>query len=267
LSADDLIDVSDVALLSPEQRLLYAQAAQALAKLKMQRQFYELFPDVDTIDHATGEVIIYARAKYPKHLEFFDAGRQYRERAFIAANRVGKTTAGAYEMTCHLTGIYPQWWTGRRFDHPIAAWAAGKSNETTRDIVQASLLGPVGYEDGKRVLVGTGMLPGRLIAGRPVWKKSLDIVDRIHVLHTTGRYSVLSLKSYEQGRGSFEGTQKHVIWLDEECPEDIYGECLVRTMTTNGIVMLTFTPLEGITPVVQQFQLAGDRPQLREMKP
>ncbi len=75
------------------------------------------------------------RGLYQKHLEFFRAGRAYRERCFMAANRVGKTEgAGGYEMTCHLTGRYPDWWEGRRFSGPVRAWAAGKTNETTRDV-------------------------------------------------------------------------------------------------------------------------------------
>lgn len=42
-----------------------------------------------------------------------------------------------------------------------------------------------------------------------------------------------------QGRTSFQGTSKHVIWLDEECDFEIYTEFLLRTMTTDGIVMAT----------------------------
>ena len=38
----------------------------------------------------------YRRALYPKHVKFFEAGREYRERALIAANRVGKSDAGVY---------------------------------------------------------------------------------------------------------------------------------------------------------------------------
>jgi hypothetical protein len=45
------------------------------------------------------------RELYPKHLEFFRAGVEHRERCFLAANRVGKTEGvGGYELTCHLTG-------------------------------------------------------------------------------------------------------------------------------------------------------------------
>lgn len=168
------------------------------------------------------------------------------------------TFAGAYEMTCHLTGLYPHWWRGRRFDAPILAWACGKSGETTRDIVQNALLGDVTYEGSKKGVTGSGMIPGGLL-GRPLWKSSGgDALDTIIVKHVSGGWSKLSFKAYEQGRGSFEGTAKHVIWLDEECPLDVYGECVIRTATTGGIIMLTFTPLEGMTDTVMQFMLQPD---------
>jgi len=60
------------------------------------------------------------RELYPKHMEFFRAGATARERLMLAANRIGKTEGlGAYEVTLHLTGRYPAWWEGRRFDHEI----------------------------------------------------------------------------------------------------------------------------------------------------
>lgn len=248
--------------------LVLRQRLIALSRAALSRNprllFYELFPDHDKVE-PDGSVLYYARHKYPRHLELFEAGAEYRERAFIAANRVGKTICGGYETTCHLTGIYPDWWPGRRFATPIKAWACGKLNETTRDIVQTTLLGPVSYESNRKVFAGTGMIPGNLI-GRVTWKQGVqDLADTVKVRHVTGGWSTLGLKSYQQGRGSFEGTAQHVIWLDEECPLDVYGECIIRTMTTDGIIMLTFTPLDGITPTVMQFMPAGERPQLGEM--
>jgi hypothetical protein len=45
------------------------------------------------------------RELYPKHMAFFAAGREYQERAMVAANRIGKTMGvGAYETALHLTG-------------------------------------------------------------------------------------------------------------------------------------------------------------------
>lgn len=220
----------------------------AMALLRMQQEtkrtkFADLFPD-------EGE---FHRALYPKHLEFFRAGRDYRERLLMAANRFGKSVAGAYEMTCHLTGRYPHWWEGRVFDEPIDAWAAGDTNETTRDILQKTLLGEIAYEGARKTLDGTGIIPFDTI-NPPRWKTGVpDLVDYIEIDRDGGGKSKLAFKSYDQGRRVFQGTAKHVIWLDEECPEDVYGECLIRTATTGGIIMLTFTPLLGMSPLVRSF--------------
>jgi phage terminase large subunit-like protein len=226
---------------------------------RRQRLFYRLFPDRDMVEPDGSK--IYARQRYPKHMEFFAAGADYRERCFMAANRVGKTFgAGGYETTCHLTGQYPQWWSGRRFLGPVKWWAAGKTNETTRDVVQATLLGSIAQRDGRKHFDGTGVIPGEEL-GSVSWKQGVsDLADTVKVRHASGGWSTLGFKSYQQGRGSFEGTAQHGIWLDEEPPLDVYGECLIRTATTNGIVMLTFTPLEGISEVVIGFLPTEMRP-------
>src|SRR5437879_510953 len=66
------------------------------------------------------------RELYAKHMEFFANGATHEERCALGANRVGKTeTIGGYEMVLHLTGEYPPWWNGRRFENPIDAWCAG----------------------------------------------------------------------------------------------------------------------------------------------
>src|SRR5690349_9110680 len=63
-------------------------------------KFSSLFPDSGPL----------RRELYTKHMEFFKAGAKYRERCFMAGNRVGKTVAGSFETTCHVTGDYPDWW-------------------------------------------------------------------------------------------------------------------------------------------------------------
>jgi phage terminase large subunit-like protein len=239
---------------SPQERL--AKIVTELRRRNGQRTFYRLFPD-STVE-ADG-MVYYARDLYPRHLEWFEASATYRESCFLAANRVGKTVSGAYAVACHLTGRYPDWWTGKRFDTPVRIWAAGKTNETTRDIVQSTLLGEI--KPGKRKgVTGTGIVPGEEIdLGGITWKQGVtDLIDTIKVRWRDGkRFSRLGLKSYQQGRGSFEGTAQHVIWLDEEPPMNVYTECLTRTATTNGIVLCTFTPLEGMSDVTMRF-LPGD---------
>lgn len=220
-----------------------------------QKIFEHLFPDET---HTWRGQTFHSRDLYKKHLEFFEAGADYRERTFLAANRVGKTmSGGGFEIACHLTGRYPEWWPGRRFDHPIEAWAAGVTNETTRDIIQTTLFGEVTGSGINKSLTGFGVIPGDAIGGMS-WRQGVnDLLDTIKVKHVSGRWSTLGLKSYQQGRSSFEGTAKHVIWGDEEIPFDIYGECLIRTATTNGLLMVTFTPLQGLTETVMQFLPGG----------
>jgi phage terminase large subunit-like protein len=200
------------------------------------------------------------RELYPKHLEHFRAGKTWRERCFMAANRVGKTVAGAYEATCHLTGQYPHWWEGRRFRRPIRAWAAGDTNETTRDILQLELLGEVGYSGYRKILDGSGMISRDAIC-EPIWKTGVqNLVDSIHIRHKSGGHSLLGFKSYDQGRRVFQGTGKELIWLDEESPLDVYEECLMRLGTTRGLLITTFTPLLGMSDVVLGFLPKEMRP-------
>ena len=243
----------------------------ALRDRGAQRLFYQLYPEEDTIWTGpplmgglveTGQVL-HSRFKYLKHIEWLNAGSDFRERCAMMANRVGKTfSLGGYEMACHLTGLYPAWWEGRRFTTPISAWAAGDTYETTRDIIQLTLLGEITFKDGKKTPDGRGVIPGHLV-GRNTWRSNPpDLIDTVLVRHTTGRNSFLGFKSYDQGRKKFQGTGRHVIWFDEEPPADVYNEALIRTATLNGIIMLTFTPLSGMSEVVLSFMPADQRPDL-----
>lgn len=248
--------------LSPIGRDWLQKCALVMREIQTRRQrdvFKKMYPFKDT---EREEATYFARSKYPRHMEFFEAGAKYRERCAMAANRVGKSFGmGGYECTCHLTGDYPSWWKGRRFTRPIRTWVAGKSNETTRDIIQTILVGEMSRDaHSRRAFDGTGLLPYEKLGGM-VFKKGLDLLDVIKVRHKSGGWSSLGFKSYEQGRGSFEGTAQHVIWLDEEPPLDIYSECLIRTATTDGILMLTFTPLAGMSETVMQFIPASMKPE------
>jgi phage terminase large subunit-like protein len=240
----------------PADKLRMLAILREIRRREQQRLFFDLYPDETTV--VAGRRF-HARRLYPKHLEFFQAGLNYRERCFMAANRVGKTFgAGGYETSMHLTGLYPKWWVGRRFDAPIDAWAAGKTNETTRDIIQLTLLGKVVGSGPGRSMSGTGVIPGAHL-GNMTWRVGIaDLIDTVQVKHVSGGWSSLGLKSFQQGRGAFEGTAKHAIWLDEEPDISIYGECIIRTATTGGITMLTFTPLEGMSDTVLQFMPGND---------
>lgn len=196
----------------------------------------------------------YSRHAYGKHVQFLQLGASFRERMFMAGNRVGKSITGGYEMACHLTGIYPAWWEGKRFSEPTDCWAAGDTGQTTRDIVQTALIGEYGSW-------GTGLIPGHCLPDDGIRMRPgiPGAVDTVRVIHASGGTSKLGFKSYDQKRRAFQGVHKHAIWLDEEPPLEVYTECLLRTMTTGGVVMVTFTPLMGITPFVHSFLEASRR--------
>lgn len=187
----------------------------------------------------------------PKHEAFFAAGAIYPERLFMAANRVGKSVCGAYEDACHVTGIYPEWWTGKRFDHPVDIWVAGPDAVTVRDTLQKELLGPLGEE-------GTGMIPAHLL-GKATGKQGVvGAVDRIRIKHISGGWSTITFKNYKQDLQAFMGAAVHVVHLDEECPIEIWNECNIRTATTEGIMYATFTPLNGYSRMVVNFCKSAD---------
>lgn len=194
------------------------------------------------------------RELYPRHMEAFAAGVKYRERAVIASNRSGKSEGiGAYEATCHLTGQYPAWWNGHRFKGPVVLWACGDTAQTVRDSIQAKLLGKPGK-------LGTGMIPRDSLEGKPKAKAGIaEAVDFTQVRHVSGGSSTLFFKAYATSREAFQATEADFIWLDEECPMDVYTECLTRTATTNGKILLTFTPLSGLTDVVLAFWNEAER--------
>ena len=213
---------------------------------------YELlFPD-------TGP---FRRELYPKQLEFFSMGARYRERMFRAGNQVGKSLAGCYEDTAHLTGQYPSWWEGKRFLSPVKLWACAETAKKVREVLQAKLFGATedDPENAKSGIIqghSTGLIPGDCV-GRPRRKSgTAGALDYVPVRHRSGGWSRLIFKSYEEGWESFESDVVDVIHFDEEPDAKIYAGGLMRTITRGGITMITVTPLHGLTSLQQSFLAA-----------
>lgn len=219
-----------------------------LARLTEREKLWSYYPE-------TGPL---RRELYVKHMEFFRLGARIKQRLALCANRVGKTEGmGGYEMACHLTGQYPPWWEGRRFRKPVTAWVAGETAKDVRDSIQLKLCGPLHQ-------LGTGLIPGDSI-GRFTSRSGVpDAIDTLYVRHASGGQSTCVFKSYEMGRESFQAADVDVLWLDEEPPLSIYTEAVTRTMTTLGLVMLTFTPLLGMSETVMQFLPGGEIAERRD---
>ena len=222
--------------LDAQQQAELIEALEVLADDAKYNKFSNYFPD-------TGK---YRRELYPKQISFFKAGGKYKERGFIAANRVGKSEAGCYETVCHATGLYPDWWEGHKFNRPTLIWVGGDTATTVRDIIQKKLVGTI-------TEIGSGMLPKDCIVDYKSRRNVPEAIETVYVKHVSGGITTIVLKTYEQGRATWQGTEVDFIWVDEECPESVYSEALTRLMTTKGLIITTFTPLQGVTPLVLSF--------------
>lgn len=211
---------------------------------------------------------MFAYSPYAKQREFLDAGAEFTERTLMAGNQLGKSFTGAFEVTVHLTGRYPGTaaypkdgaysgeWKGRRFYEPVVFWAGGETNETITKTTQRLLAGRIESEDEP----GLGMIPREDIIS---WKKSPfgpSLIDHILVRHHNADgvedgISTLFFKPYSQGRARWQGDTIHGVLFDEEPPYDIYSEGLTRTNKYGQFSMLTFTPLMGMSQVVEKFLL------------
>jgi phage terminase large subunit-like protein len=190
---------------------------------------------------------------YPKQQEFHDYGSSKRERLFMAGNQVGKTFCGGAEISYHLTGLYPDWWLGKRWDRPTRGWVAGVTGESTRDNPQRILMGTVANG------IGTGSIPKRCLDRDKITlaRGVSNLYDTVLVKHfgpdgKSDGWSELKYKSYERGREKWQGDTLDFVWFDEEPDEDIYGEGLTR-LREGGMVFVTFTPLLGRSKVVLRY--------------
>lgn len=190
---------------------------------------------------------------YPKQVEFHAAGQKYRERALIAGNQLGKTLGAGSEVGIHATGMYPDWWTGKRFSKPVRGWVSGVTGESTRDNPQRILLGSVGAQ-------GSGTIPKPCILKTSAARGVPDAVETALVKHKSGGTSQITFKAYSDGREKWQGESLDFVWFDEEPPLDIYTEGLTRTNATKGVVFCTFTPLLGMSDVVMRFWQHRDHP-------
>lgn len=165
----------------------------------------------------------------------------------------------AHEVAMHLTGLYPDWWPGRTYDRPTTGWVVTPSSEKLKDPIQIALFGTPD-PNMKGEMFGTGAIPKESILDISTRQSNVKgVAELIQVRHKSGGISTLGTKTFEQGREKVQGASLDFVWPDEEVPQDIYGELVARVQDRDGMVMCTFTPLMGITGVVQTFLENEDR--------
>ena len=186
---------------------------------------------------------------FDHQLKFFATGGSDR-RGILAANRIGKTVSTCFETACHLTGLYPPWWTGKRYDKPVSVMVAGEGWAQVALVLQNELLGT---NDVKLThALGTGIIPRDRIQVDTMRNDGANCIG-VEILHTSGTNSYLIFANYTQEVRQMQGFKLNLAVFDEQPPDDFFSEIVTRTATTQGQVLCSFTPLKGLNGLVSKF--------------
>ena len=179
------------------------------------------------------------KIKHQKQLAFHQCSKK--NRWVFGGNRTGKTECGAVEVVYMARGCHPY----RKITTATSGWVVSLSTQVQRDVAQSKVLKYINPD----WIVDVVMLSGR--------KDSYTngIIDYIIIKNVFGTTSKIGFKSCDQGREKFRGTSLDYVWFDEEPPYDIYQECRMRVLDTNGDIFATMTPLKGMTFVYDEIYL------------
>ena len=166
----------------------------------------------------------FAFEPHQKQLKFIEAALSdppYRFVGMFAANRTGKSDAGAYvgaglarfgnQAANYVTAI------GSHIavrDTSTSGWVVSLDFPSSRDIIQ-----PKYFDNG---LVPPG-------SHKPfIPNHEIDHWDQQDQVLKLKSGSIIGFKSAESGRLKFQGTGKDWIHFDEEPPKDVFDECTIR---------------------------------------
>lgn len=194
----------------------------------------------------------FSRFKYHKHWEFFKAGATHRFRVLGGGNGSGKSFSVSAEIAYHMTGEYPEGWEGKVFKKAVKGWVICESGALWRGSMQETLLGK--DEEGTG-LIRKECLPKDATKSFPGVPGA---VGQIFVKHKNGGLSSLVVKTFDMGREKFQAETLDFLVFDEEPPEEVYTESIMRLrgvkgLKEPGICLLAFTPLKGLSPVVMRY--------------
>ena len=209
-------------------------------------QFQELC--FNTQEHMRYNQLEYFRP-FDHQMRFFATGAAER-RGILAANRIGKTVSTCYETAMHLTGRYPSWWQGRRWDKNITAMVAGEGWQQVAMVLQQELLGTQDIKISDAL--GTGAIPRECIVTETMRNDGANCLG-VEIRHRSGQNSYLVFANYTQEVRQMQGFKLNLAVFDEQPPDDFFSEIVTRTATTQGQVLCSFTPLKGLNGLVSKF--------------
>ena len=170
---------------------------------------------------------------HPDHLFVLESG--------LVVSNSGKSSVGATGAVLEAMGSLAEpfvqewceedqeWWYERyNKDEPQNIWCATVNWDVQRDILQPEFF---------------KWLPDPIRAKSVEANRRKGVVDFIELPNKT----MVTFKSYDSGKDAFQGASLDLAWLDEEPDLGVWAEIKQRVMDKRGRVLLTMTPLKGLT--------------------
>ena len=160
----------------------------------------------------------------------------YAKEAFLCTggNRAGKTEIGAMLAVAVAAGSN-QWW--------VREWLSINNLPQTLIQKDPQTVWYVALSYGDALEYGRPKLEKYAPQGTKYrrWKAQ----DRASMILPNGG-KIVSL-SNSAGREAFQGSAVKLVWIDEEPDQEVFEECLLRIIDKKGRIMITATPLKGLT--------------------
>lgn len=196
---------------------------QAEAALELKRRYTE-------------EKLLFYQPCSEKHLAFHKSLKPVR--AIFGGNRSGKSFCGMMELLFHACLKV----------HPYTKIPNPKAGHyrifTTGFKLAEEFIIPMLQE----------WVPKKWLRGGS-WNEAYDRV--YHILHGADG-SIIDILTYDQGQAVTESVTLHGCWMDEEAPEKMYSGTVSRLMSTSGFLLLTVTPLYGMSWALRIWRQAGN---------
>ncbi|MBE5730749.1 MAG: hypothetical protein E7350_02200 [Clostridiales bacterium] len=204
-----------------------------IAKIKRLDRAIRSYRDKNRLAYYNRDVV------HEKQMAFHKCTK--RNRWVFGGNRSGKTECGAAETVWLARGNHPF-----KSNKPnTEGWVVSVSRDVQRDVAQRKILQYLNPDWIADVVMVSGK------SSNPAG----GVIDYLAIKNVFGGLSRITFKSCEMGRDKFQGASLDYVWFDEEPPEDIYDECLMRVLDKKGEVFGTMTPLKGLTFIYDRIYL------------
>ena len=164
----------------------------------------------------------------PNHPQYAALQSNARTTLYCGANRVGKSSLGAFWMVSHLTRDYPeckchgQWFKGRHYDFPIKAVIASTEYPIIERVIEPKLM---------------SLLPKD-------WIKDLKRTPQGYLRRIIGKDGgAIDILSNEMDQLAFEGADWDIAWVDEPTQRPKWVAIQRGLLDRQGLAMVTFTPI------------------------